>query len=351
MITKDEETGVFTVTLRTGTGDIVRTGFHNRRDARYFESEALLGRGALEELPAPVNISVTFEELLDAFLEEKRIRIRETTYINYEVITRRFIRDAFGDRKIGEITPADVRKWQNRIMQLDYAPQYIRKIDSLLGMVFNYAMKLYGLPANPAILAGSIGEWKSEKGMNFWTREEYGRFRSNIWETGLGIAFDLLFWTGMRVGELLALMPEDFDSAGRTVTISKTYRRYHKQDRITPPKTHKSNRTIYLNDSLFREVADYIAQFNIQTGERIFTFSIDVLRDTMERGYKAAGLHKIKIHDLRHSHASMLMDMGVTPLLAAERLGHEKVETTLNIYSHLYPDRQAEVAAELEKLQ
>lgn len=290
---------------------------------------------------------IMFDRLLDVFLEEKRIRVRWSTYLGYEVIIRRFIRPAFSEMKARDIKPADVRAWQNRLMQLDYEPQYIRKIDCTLGTVFNYGMKLFELPSNPALMAGSIGSWKTEK-VNFWTLEEYRCFIATIADDRLHLAFELLYWTGMRVGELLALTPGDYLADERAISINKTFHRFHRRDIITEPKTKKSKRIVYLHNALNTELSEYLRTNDEDRDRRIFPFTADMLHGALKRGTKTSGVHRIKIHDLRHSHASLLIEMNVTPLLISERLGHEKVETTLNIYSHLYPNKQQQLADRLE---
>ncbi len=90
--------------------------------------------------------------------------------------------------------------------------------------------------------------------------------------------------------------------------------------------------------------------YDINPTDRIFPFTKSFLYNEIKRGSKASGIRIIKIHELRHSHASLLIELGFSPILIAERLGHEKVETTLNTYSHLYPSKHEEVASKLNEL-
>ena len=90
--------------------------------------------------------------------------------------------------------------------------------------------------------------------------------------------------------------------------------------------------------------------YEIQPNDRLFPYTKHFLNHEMLRGCKKSGVKKIRVHDLRHSHASLLIEMGCQPLLIADRLGHEKIQTTLNTYSHLYPNKQAEVAQQLENI-
>lgn len=163
------------------------------------------------------------------------------------------------------------------------------------------------------------------------------------------MAFLLLYWTGMRIGELLALTYEDIDLEKRCITINKSYQRLNGKDMITPPKTPKSNRQISIPPFLAEELKEYCSMlYGITENERMFRFTKSFMEHEMVRGIKATGVRRIRLHDLRHSHASLLVEMGFQPLAIAERLGHEKIETTLNTYSHLYPNKQAELAEQLE---
>ena len=90
--------------------------------------------------------------------------------------------------------------------------------------------------------------------------------------------------------------------------------------------------------------------YGLLPGDRLFPYTKHFLYHEMEYGCKASGVKRIRVHDIRHSHASLLVEMGCSPLLIAERLGHEKVQTTMDTYSHLYPNKQAEVARQLDAI-
>lgn len=152
------------------------------------------------------------------------------------------------------------------------------------------------------------------------------------------------------MGELLALTLNDFDSEKKTVSITKSYVRLKKKDIISEPKTPKSNRTITLPDFIFRTLDEYLAALVVyENDERLFTVTKFYLNHEMKRGCNNSGIKK-KVHDLRHSHASLLIELGFTHLLIQERLGHEDVQTTLNTYAHLYPNKQEEVSSKLEEI-
>ena len=149
----------------------------------------------------------------------------------------------------------------------------------------------------------------------------------------------------MRIGELLALTYNDINLEEKTISINKSYQRLKGKDMITQPKTPKSIRVITMPDFLAEEFREYCSHlYGIMKKERLFRFTKSHMEHCMATGIARSGVKRIRLHDLRHSHASMLVDMGVIPLEIAERLGHEKVETTLNTYSHLYPSTQSKLA-------
>lgn len=188
--------------------------------------------------------------------------------------------------------------------------------------------------------------------MKFWTREEYRQFIATQEDRPAErMAFQVLYWCGLRIGELLALTPADIDLDGHIMSISKTLQKVDGRYMVTTPKTEKSKREITLPAFLCDELAGYMKRlYGLKKKDRLFDFTKDKLRTDLIRGSKESGVPQIRLHDLRHSHASLLIELGVSPLVIAERLGHDSVQTTLNTYAHLYPNKQGEVAEKLNSL-
>ena len=190
----------------------------------------------------------------------------------------------------------------------------------------------------------------SSKGgeMQFWTREEYLAFSQEMMDRPLDfLAFEILYWAGIREGELLALMPSDFDFRKRKLNITRSFQRIDREDVITPPKTYKGTRTIALPEFLVEEVAEHLRIFECAPDERMFKFSKSHLSNMMTRGSKAAHVKRIRIHDLRHSHVSLLIEREFSALAIAERMGHEAIDITLR-YAHLFPNKQDDMARALQ---
>ena len=241
---------------------------------------------------------------------------------------------------------------------LEWEREFLMEKQADVNMSFESFVALYEkdikpklkLNINPARQAGNMGA-EERKEMLFWTREEYTRFSEAMMDKPLSFyAFEVLYWCGVREGELLALTPADFDFEKRTVTINKSYQRLNKQDVITTPKTPKSNRVIQMPQFLCDELQDYLKQlYGVEPDSRMFPISKSYLHREMDRGCKQTGVKRIRIHDLRHSHISLLIDMGFTALAIAERVGHESIDITYR-YAHLFPTRQVEMADKLDLL-
>lgn len=253
-----------------------------------------------------------------------------------------------------ELYTKDVIAWQNELLayrdeqRKPYSQTYLKTLHNQLSAIFNHAVRFYELRSNPAAKAGNMGT-EERKEMLFWTKAEYLKFAEAMMDKPLSYyAFEMLYWCGVREGELLALTPGDFDFEKQTVTISKSYQRIKGKDVITDPKTPKSNRVIQMPAFLCEEMRDYIKSlYGVKPTDRIFTVTKSYLHREMDRGAKEAGVKRIRIHDLRHSHISLLIDMGFTALAIADRVGHESIDITYR-YAHLFPTRQAEMADKLD---
>ena len=187
--------------------------------------------------------------------------------------------------------------------------------------------------------------------MLFWTQEEYKQFAEVMMDKPVSFyAFEMLYWCGIREGELLALTPADFDFEKQTVSITKSYQRIKGQDIITDPKTAKGNRVVKMPDFLSQEIQDFISQlYGIGEHDRMFMITKSYLHHEMDRGAKESGVKRIRIHDLRHSHISLLIEMGFSAVAIADRVGHESIDITYR-YAHLFPSTQNEMADRLSDL-
>ena len=319
-----------------------KRGFSTKREAEDWLRKFLT--------TSQMDLSMKFTDFLDLYYKDMENRLREYTIRTKKYIIDQKIIPFFGEKAMNEITAPDIRKWQNILMQQGYSETYLRTINNQLAAIFNYAVKYYDLKNNPCSKAGSIGKSKAEK-VEFWTKQEFMAFIDSMdKESEAYVVFMLLYWTGMRVGEALALSADDIDFSRGIISISKSYQRIKRRDVITPPKTPKGKRKIRIPGFLAECLKQYITKQQEEKNKiRVFKITKYLLLKEMQKGIAESGVKTIRIHDLRHSHASLLVEMGFTPLEIAERLGHERIETTLNTYSHLYPDKQDRLADRLEE--
>ncbi|MFI3215026.1 MAG: site-specific integrase [Eubacteriales bacterium] len=192
-------------------------------------------------------LDISFEEFFKIYTEDKKNRLKRNTWISKEYIVRKKILPYFGNLKMKEIM--------------------------------------------------------------FWTREEYQLFSKAIMDKDVSYyAFEMLYWTGVRIGELMALTMEDFDFQKQTVRINKSYQRIEGEDVITSPKTPKSVRTINIPKFLVEEMKEYFAMlYKYKKDDRIFQISKSFLHHEMDRGSKSSGVKRIRIHGLRHAYVKLLL--------------------------------------------
>lgn len=272
-----------------------KRGFATKKEALAFEREFLEKQSA--------NPDMTFQSLYELYMEDMTARLKQSTILTKKHICENHILPFFGKKPINEIKASDVRIWQNQLMNSPngYSKTYLKTINNQLSCIINYAKRFYDLNTNPCGQAGSMGQAKAEE-MDYWTYDEYIAFREGIKDKPLAyICFQVLYWTGMREGELLALTAADIDLVAKQIDINKTYQRLNGQDIITPPKTKKSKRKVPIPDFLCQELQSYMdTRYMLSPNERLFPATKHFLSHEMERGSKKTGVKRIRIHDIRH---------------------------------------------------
>ena len=334
----------------TGTRkDVTKRGFLTKRDALQWERDFFA-----QKVGSP---DVSFENFVETYKRDREPRLKESTVMTKENIIDHHITPYFGKRLLRDISSSDVVQWQNELLKYrspmtgkPYSKSYLKTVHNQLSAIFNHATRFYGLKDNPAHIAGNIG---SEKGieMKFWTKEQYQKFAEIMMDYPLAYyCFEMLYWCGIREGELLALTPADFDFENNQVIINKTYHLLRGEEYITDPKTPKSNRKVTMPDFLVGEIKDFMKmQYNLQPNDRLFPTGKTYLYKMMDKGCVKADLPKIRVHDLRHSHVSLLINMGFSAVAIANRMGHESIDITYR-YAHMFPSVQTEMADKLNEM-
>lgn len=328
-----------------------RSGFSTKKEARAEYSKLIL---ATEEGLAMEKKQPSFKQFIEEiYLPWYKTQVKESTYKNrLNTIEKHF--KFFYRKKVNEIEPIHVQTWQLKLAK-DYSPNYVRIIQGMLSLAFDRAIILGLAKKNPARMVGNIKSKKVK--VDFWTLEEFQKvisllYKGDYYEHYLFICFWLLFTTGLRIGEAAALQWEDIDFESGIISVTKTlYYKSMNEYTFVDPKTSASIRTVVIDKDTIRELKDWmeVQKKVLKDCNFVLSYSgIPTSKHTLPRALEKlaglAGVHRIKIHALRHSHVALLISMGVNPLIVKDRLGHEKIQTTLGTYGHLYPNSNFEVA-------
>lgn len=320
----------------------MKRGFRTKKEALAYETEFIRS--------AKADMNMQLGSFVDIYFSDKKNELKQNSLKNKRHMIETHILPYFDQKKMNEIKPADVIQWQNTIREKNLSKTYERMIQNQLTALFNHAEKIYSLKNNPCKRVKKMGKADADR-MEFWTKEEYDQYISKIEEgSDLYLMSELLFWTGMREGELLALTAGDIDLENNLIHISKTYYRLAGTDIISSPKTESSNRTITIPEFLKEEINAYIQKhYEFPMNERLFPIVARTLQKRMKLAMEKAEVKVIRVHDLRHSHVAYLINQNVQPLIIKERLGHRDIKITLNTYGHLYPSQQLQVAEMLNE--
>lgn len=327
---------------------IKKSGFITKREADSYERDYLARRSGSAS-------SMTIRQAAENYLDDLAARRKPKTVQNMRAIVTHHVIPVWGNQQLDAIKATDVREWENDLIRGGkYARSTIRYIVSAFSAIFAFSIRLYGLRGNPVQLAGTLqftSPSTRERGLHFWTVPQFSEFISSGLKPEYILLFSILFWTGARLSEALALTLRDYDSAKQTLHINKTISIVPpKQKIIQSPKTQASNRTISIPRHLGMMLDDWIQQTDMRkSGDMFFWLAYEKAVESYFHNHaKRAGLPIIRIHDLRHSHASMLINMGFSATAVMARLGHSDIRTTMNIYSHLFPQTDEAIRKGLE---
>lgn len=332
-------------------------GFSTQKEAKSAYDEYM---NNYSKTAIKTNSTMSYKEFYETYFEPDYKRsVGKSTFENRKS-TMRLHFTFFYKTKLKDINAVMLKKWQNKLAE-KYSNSYIRNIYGIFQMSLDLAVKLGLLQVNVAKQVGNVK--KVSQKIDFWTFEDFQKViatidKSDYYQHFSFIFLWLMFMTGLRIGEAQALLWEkDINFTDKTLSVSKSmYYKNADEFYIKEPKTKAGNRVIALDDTTiqylleWREVqrknvlSKYVLSYNgLPTNK-------STARHILERHSKLAGIHRIKIHALRHSHASLLISLGENALIVRDRLGHEDIETTLGTYGHLYPNTNREVADRLTGL-
>ena len=310
-----------------------------------------------------------FGDVLDEWLSLHKTRVKPSTWRGIEKRVKKYVRLYFNDMYVDKITLRHCQDFTNKVS--DKTPKSYIYVTGIVKNTLDYALRLGMIKNNPMLYVIKPKPMQqvqdSSKHDNYYNRDELKKFLDTAKDIDFKkyALFRLLAYSGMRVGECLALTWHDLDIKNKTVSVSKTVARTEKGLVIQTPKTKASNRKISLDDRTIRILKEWQLEqrkqllmlgINAMNSEQlIFSNNANTfITNATVRGYikqisKKAGIYQVTTHGFRHTHATLLFASGMDIKQVQARLGHSKVQTTLDIYTHTMKEKQDEIGDEFAR--
>ncbi|MCB5373992.1 site-specific integrase [Amedibacillus dolichus] len=333
-----------------------KRGFATADEAKEWERVFLL------ESTTGVSSNMTVNDLYIKFMDQKKLVIRERTFYQTDLSFKKHILPILGNIKLSNLTLEKIEKYQHDLLTVNKQNGEVLKnstleliqkeLKSLLVFAYekSYIKNMHILSFKKVI---NIDESKKE--VDFWQPEEFYKFIEVVDDIVYLTLFNVLYWCGLRIGEALALNWNDIDFNKKTIRINKSYSDY--KHRITNPKTQNSYRTVIMPDKCFDAVSKLFEHdkqiIGFDNQKYIFHFEKPLNQDTIkirkDRWIAKAHVKRIRIHDLRHSHVSLLINLGFSAFDIAKRLGHS-VDMVNNVYGHWFQNAQNKMVDKLNNM-
>lgn len=322
--------------------NLTRRGFSTKEEAIKFEKVLKLDSQKIEK-------PLAFEDVVEHYLNYCYHNVEYGTYTKRKRFFEKIITPYFKKRNIRTINEIECLEFRNYIQELRYSTRYKNNIIEDFKLFYKYAKRIFQLERNPSEVVDRFKKTHIEKvedrerKNDIWTPEEFERFIKEVDDEIYKKFFIVVYFTGIRLGEALALQWKDYKDGCLFITKSITTKVQNGRYMIKEPKSEASIRKIRLNQSLDNYLLIYKKQE--QKDKRFkddwfIFYRLNPLPDTTitrkkDEAIKRSGVRRIRLHDFRHSHASNLIGNGVDIVAVSKRLGHSDVSITLSIYTHL----------------
>lgn len=328
-------------------------GASSEEEAKQIENQFLM-KAEMERYEVQDDSSITFKKLCELYFADRRNVKKSTTIQNDYFGLKKFV--SLNEIPIVNIKPAMIQKVLDDMDKKGAESSYINKIRSVAHKIFAYALREDYITDNPVRKVAIVkrpDELLDE--IHYWTYDQFKKFISCVDSENRNnyyCFFSFQYYMGCRKGEALALSWNDINFEASTVKINKTVAQQLKgiTYKLTPPKTKNSVRTIKMPDKLNKLLQERYATLSKESdfNRNHFIFGdekplgLKYIGTLFKRYSIDAGLPTIRIHDLRHSHASFLINKGANIKAIAARLG-DNVETVLGVYTHLFYETEDEL--------
>lgn len=356
--TKDGRKWIYEVRYKDVFGNLIYKGskkYLTKKEAQKAERDFL---ASLDN--DTIANEMTFKELCDRHFKYQKDKVKDTTLRNY--MKRRQHLEMFDDIKVSKLNIDHFEKWKEYINSLTLETSTKNDLYKYLKLVLNYGTKWYNynFTSMKNKMTNFTNPNERPKEMEYWTKEEFDRFIAVETDLRYKTAFETLYYCGLRSGELRGLSWDNINFDNNTLTVNKNITPSFNGEKytVTTPKTKSSFRTIPMPDvlvddlTMLRKMQDNYYNFN----ETWYVFgSFDpmpksALRDRKNKNCKLAGVRQIRIHDFRHSCASLLINNGANITMVAKYLGHTKIDETLNTYSHMFKNELSDIVGTINRL-
>ncbi|MBQ8893428.1 MAG: site-specific integrase [Clostridia bacterium] len=333
----------------------------------YDQAKAVERTLVIEVKEMPQTADITVKELYDRYVAAKKHEVRETTMSKAKQILNSHVLPYLEEKKLSKLNVQVLEDWKLKIEKKNLSLTMRKNIYTAFRTMLGYAIKMEYLSQNPLLKVGNFKDaYATKEKVDFYTADEFKKFKAiafqeaaahGFYEYNYAVFFSIAFYTGLRKGEIYALKWTDIE--GNILHVCRSVAQQLKgDDRETPPKNQSSIRDLQIPEPLAVILKDHHARYastNGFTDDWRICGGPQVLRNTTvtnrNKAYaKLAGIKAIRLHDFRHSHASLLANEGINIQEIARRLGHSKIEITWNTYSHLYPREEERAVSVLNKI-